>query len=95
MLTAEGSDEMGDSSLKEMKDKNTIDTYLKVFQNLSERDRLILVLYYYEHLTYAEIARLLGIPEVRVEHFFTDFRNTMPDFDLDIILKERLSDESI
>lgn len=39
---------------------------VKALQELEERDRLIITLYYYEHLNYKEIAKLLGITVSRV-----------------------------
>ncbi len=46
--------------------KATSDVIKKKMQNLKERDRLILALYYYEDLTLSEIALLLGLTEARI-----------------------------
>lgn len=39
---------------------------VEALQNLEERDRIIITLYYYEHLNYKEIAQILGITVSRV-----------------------------
>ncbi len=46
--------------------KGTADIIKQKMQNLKERDRLILALYYYEDLTLSEIALLLGLTEARI-----------------------------
>ena len=38
----------------------------KAIQELEERDRLIITLYYYEHLNYKDIAKLMNITVSRV-----------------------------
>lgn len=39
---------------------------VEALQKLDERDRIIITLYYYEHLSYKEIAQILGITVSRV-----------------------------
>lgn len=39
---------------------------IEALQKLDERDRIIITLYYYEHLSYKEIAQILGITVSRV-----------------------------
>lgn len=42
------------------------DLLVKAIKNLNERDRLIVTLYYYEHMNYKEIAKILEITVSRV-----------------------------
>lgn len=44
---------------------------VEALQNLEDRDRLIITLYYYEHLNYKEIAQILGITVSRVSQVHT------------------------
>ncbi len=46
--------------------KELIDVLSKAIENLSEKEKLVLSLYYYEELTMKEIAKVLGITEGRV-----------------------------
>lgn len=46
--------------------KELIDLLSKVIENLSEKEKLVLSLYYYEELTMKEIAKVLGVTEGRV-----------------------------
>lgn len=43
-----------------------IELLVEALESLEERDRLIITLYYYEHLNYKEIAKILGITVSRV-----------------------------
>mgnify|MGYP001026687728 CR=1 FL=1 len=48
-------------------EKKEIRRYLKkVIQNLPERERTIIILYYYEELTLKEIGKILGLSESRI-----------------------------
>lgn len=46
--------------------KETTDNLLKVIKKLSEFDRLIISLYYYEEASYEEISKILDIPIEKV-----------------------------
>jgi RNA polymerase sigma factor for flagellar operon FliA len=71
-------DEKGDSLVNMIEDKNidapdadldresVANRIQAAIKNLKERERLILALYYYEDLTLAEIAQLLGLTEARI-----------------------------
>ena len=52
-----------DETLEDLEAKELL---VDALQNLEERDRLIITLYYYEHLNYKEIAQILGITVSRV-----------------------------
>lgn len=43
-----------------------VELLVEALESLEERDRLIITLYYYEHLNYKEIAKILGITVSRV-----------------------------
>jgi RNA polymerase sigma factor for flagellar operon FliA len=45
---------------------DTEELLVEALQKLDERDRIIITLYYYEHLSYKEIAQILGITVSRV-----------------------------
>ncbi|OPJ57115.1 sigma-70 family RNA polymerase sigma factor [Alkalithermobacter paradoxus] len=47
-------------------EKDTIDNLKKAIKGLTEREQLIINLYYYEGLTYKEIANILNISESRI-----------------------------
>ncbi len=49
----------------------------KELKALSERDRLIITLYYYEGLNYKEIAKVLGVTVSRVSQVHTKIINTL------------------
>jgi RNA polymerase sigma factor for flagellar operon FliA len=52
-----------DETLENLEAKELL---IEALQKLEERDRLIITLYYYEHLNYKEIAQILGITVSRV-----------------------------
>ena len=52
-----------DETLENLEAKELL---VEALMNLEERDRLIITLYYYEHLNYKEIAQILGITVSRV-----------------------------
>ncbi|WKZ70156.1 MAG: sigma-70 family RNA polymerase sigma factor [Melioribacteraceae bacterium] len=52
-----------DETLENLEAKELL---VEALQKLEERDRLIITLYYYEHLNYKEIAQILGITVSRV-----------------------------
>lgn len=43
----------------------------RAIEHLSERERIVVVLYYYENMTLAEIGRVLGVTESRVSQMHT------------------------
>ncbi len=50
---------------------------IEALEKLDERDRLIITLYYYEHLNYKEIATILGITVSRVSQVHTKIINKL------------------
>lgn len=50
---------------------------IDALEKLEERDRLIITLYYYEHLNYKEIATILGITVSRVSQVHTKIINKL------------------
>lgn len=50
---------------------------VSALQKLEERDRLIITLYYYEHLNYKEIAEILGITVSRVSQVHSKIINKL------------------
>ncbi|HET56669.1 MAG TPA: sigma-70 family RNA polymerase sigma factor [Ignavibacteria bacterium] len=50
---------------------------VEALEKLEERDRLIITLYYYEHLNYKEIATILGITVSRVSQVHTKIINKL------------------
>jgi RNA polymerase sigma factor for flagellar operon FliA len=43
----------------------------RAIEQLSERERIVVVLYYYEGMTLAEIGRVLGVTESRISQMHT------------------------
>jgi len=54
-----------------------IDLLVEALESLEERDRLIITLYYYEHLNYKEIAKILGITVSRVSQVHSKIINKL------------------
>jgi RNA polymerase sigma factor for flagellar operon FliA len=54
-----------------LEDEQTRDVMLRTLDQLPEQERLVVALYYYEHLTLKEIGRTLGISESRVSQVHT------------------------
>ncbi|MCX6341685.1 MAG: sigma-70 family RNA polymerase sigma factor, partial [Fimbriimonadales bacterium] len=48
--------------------------------NLPERERLVIALYYFEGLTFKEIGRVLGVSESRVYQLHTQAMNRLRNF---------------
>lgn len=59
-------DENADEPDDTVEHNEEVDLLVEALENLEERDRLIITLYYYEHLNYKEIAKILGITVSRV-----------------------------
>ncbi len=43
----------------------------RAIERLGEREKIVLVLYYYENMTLAEIGRVLGVTESRISQMHT------------------------
>ena len=43
----------------------------RAIERLGEREKIVLVLYYYEGMTLAEIGRILGVTESRISQMHT------------------------
>ena len=54
-----------DSFVDEIEKKETVDILGKIIDELPEKERLVLTLYYYEEMTLKEIASVLGVSESR------------------------------
>ena len=51
--------------------RETRDLLAKAIERLGEREKIVLVLYYYEGMTLAEIGRVLGVTESRISQMHT------------------------
>ncbi|MGZ4484779.1 MAG: FliA/WhiG family RNA polymerase sigma factor [Nocardioidaceae bacterium] len=49
-----------------VEDSDAYDTLLRVVEELPERDRIVIALYYFDGLTLAEVGQVLGVSEARV-----------------------------
>jgi RNA polymerase sigma factor FliA len=59
-------DELAASADTSLEEGDANESLMRVVDELSERDQVIIALYYYEGLTLAEIGRVLGVTESRV-----------------------------
>jgi RNA polymerase sigma factor for flagellar operon FliA len=66
-----------DSPNEEVEKNEAIDFLTEEIKNLPERDRLILSLYYYEHLNYQEISEILSITVSRVSQVHSKIIKTL------------------
>lgn len=62
---------------EEVEDKEIKELLVKALKQLNERDRLIISLYYYENLSYQEIAELMKITVSRVSQIHTKIINNL------------------
>ena len=60
------------SPFDHLSDKETKAVLLKALESLSERDRTVIALYYYEGLRFAEIGKVLEITESRVSQIHSE-----------------------
>jgi RNA polymerase sigma factor for flagellar operon FliA len=65
------------SQLDEVQEKEMKELLVNALKQLSERDRLIISLYYYENLNYQEIAELMKITVSRVSQIHTKIINNL------------------
>jgi RNA polymerase sigma factor for flagellar operon FliA len=68
-----------ENPLTRMADDERMDFLLKYLQNLPERKRLVVSLYYYENLTFKEIGALLNLTESRICQIHTQVCNDLRD----------------
>ena len=54
-----------------MERRELLDNVVKVLKNLSEQERLVISLYYYEELTLKEIGRVMNVTESRISQIHT------------------------
>lgn len=54
-----------------MEDRETTYLLARAIEQLSERERMVVVLYYYEGMTLAHIGRMLGVTESRISQMHT------------------------
>jgi RNA polymerase sigma factor FliA len=66
-----------DSPAEEVEKNQEIEFLTEAIKGLAERDRVILGLYYYEHLNYQEIAKILNITVSRVSQVHTKIIKTL------------------
>ncbi|MDD5089393.1 MAG: FliA/WhiG family RNA polymerase sigma factor [Candidatus Wallbacteria bacterium] len=64
-------DESRNSPQELLEDQELRETLASAIENLSERERLVVTLYYYEELTLKEIAQILGVTDSRVSQLHT------------------------
>lgn len=76
--------EVENSPLEVLTTRELKEKLIELIEHLEKRDRLIVTLYYYEELTFKEIAEILRISESRVVQIHTDvlkrFRSELTDF---------------
>ena len=63
--------ESGDSPLDSIERKELLDTVTHILKDLSEQERLVIALYYYEELTLKEIGMVLNVTESRISQIHT------------------------
>ncbi len=70
LLDTLGADRGADPE-QSMDDQETSYLLTRAIEQLGDRERMVLVLYYYEEMTLAEIGRVLGVTESRVSQMHT------------------------
>lgn len=65
------SDVASDCPDRSYEEKETKEILAKIIDGLSEKERLVITLYYYEELTYKEISVIMGISESRISQIHT------------------------
>ena len=60
-----------ENPLKKIEKRELIDNLIKVIKGLSEQERLVIALYYYEELTLKEIGMVLKVSESRISQIHT------------------------
>ncbi|MFZ0452504.1 MAG: sigma-70 family RNA polymerase sigma factor [Ignavibacteriaceae bacterium] len=66
-----------DSPNEEVEKNEAIEFLTEAIKNLPERDRMIISLYYYEHLNYQEISKILSITVSRVSQVHSKIIKTL------------------
>jgi len=61
----------GESPLKDIERRELLDNVVKIISGLSEQEKLVIALYYYEELTLKEIGMVLKVSESRVSQIHT------------------------
>jgi len=61
----------GKSPLANIENRELLDNLVKVIRGLSEQERLVIALYYYEELTLKEIGMVMKVSESRVSQIHT------------------------
>ena len=61
----------GESPLKKIERRELLDNVVKIISGLSEQEKLVIALYYYEELTLKEIGMVLRVTESRVSQIHT------------------------
>lgn len=64
-------DERIDDPAGTLADAETVHLLARAIEQLGERERIVVVLYYYEGMTLAEIGRVLGVTESRISQMHT------------------------
>ena len=65
------------SVLEQISIKENQQIVREVLQNLSERDRQVIELYYYKEFTFREIANILGVTEARISQIHSQIRKKL------------------
>jgi RNA polymerase sigma factor for flagellar operon FliA len=64
-------DERSEDPARSVEAQETKFLLARAIEQLGERERMVVVLYYYEGMTLAEIGRLLGVTESRISQMHT------------------------
>jgi RNA polymerase sigma factor for flagellar operon FliA len=78
-------DELSYAAEHRIEDGAVSDSVMQIVDELPERDRVLIALYYFEGLTLSEVGRVLGVTESRVSQLHRRAMGT---------LRERLTDEA-
>ena len=57
---------IGDNILEDLQQEELIEIIARILQRLSQREQMIIQLYYFEELSLKEISEILGITESRI-----------------------------
>ncbi len=61
----------GENPLKDIERKELVDNIVEIISGLSEQERLVIALYYYEELTLKEIGMVIKVSESRISQIHT------------------------
>lgn len=70
-------DQKSDNALDSIEDEEMKKVLVKVIKKLPEKARLAVTLYYYEHLTFKEIGKILSVSESRISQIHSETMERM------------------